>query len=69
MCGLMQPAVDMAANKAAKAARDIALKEGKETAMLSSIRNLMKNMKWSAQKAMDVLEIPQDEQSKYAALI
>ena len=42
---------------------------GKEFAILASIRNLMKNMKLSAQQAMDVLEIPAAEQAKYAALL
>ena len=73
MSGLMQPAVDMAAKKAAKKAAEeaaaVALKEGKETAILSSIRNLMKNMKWSAQQAMEAMGIPANEQPKYAALI
>ena len=65
MSGLMQPAVDIATKKAAA----VALKEGKETERLSSIRNLMDTMKWSAQQAMDALKIPVDEQPKYAALI
>ena len=65
MGGLMQPAVDLAVRKAVSQA--VAEKEEKD--MLSSIRNLMKNMRVSAKKAMDVLEIPQDEQSKYASLI
>ena len=81
MSGLMQPAVDMAARKAAaKAAeearaialeegKDVGIKEGTEKTRLSSIRNLMKNMKWTAQQAMEALGIPTDEQPKYAALI
>ena len=73
MSGLMQPAVDMAARKAAKKAAAeaaaVALNEGKETERLSSIRNLMKNMKWTAQQAMEALGIPVDEQPKYATLI
>ena len=49
--------------------RDEARAEGMESAILASIRNLMKNMKLSAQQAMDVLEIPTTEQAKYAALL
>ena len=43
--------------------------EGKESERISSIRNLMKNMRLTAQQAMDVLEIPVTEQAKYAALL
>lgn len=65
MGGLMQPAVDMAVRKVVSQA--VAEKEEKD--MLTSIRNLMKNMKWTAQQAMEALGIPNDEQSNYAALI
>ena len=65
MGGLMQPAIDMAVRKAVSQA--VAEKEEKER--LSSIRNLMKNMKLSATKAMNVLEIPESEHSKYMALL
>ena len=65
MGGLMQPAIDMAVRKAVSQA--VAEKEEKER--LSSIRNLMKNMKLSATKAMNVLEIPESENSKYMALL
>ena len=43
--------------------------KGKESAILASIRNLMKNMKLSAKQAMDILEIPASEQERYMALI
>ena len=43
--------------------------KGKESERISSIRNLMKNMKLSAQQAMDVLEIPVADRGRYAALI
>ena len=35
----------------------------------ASIRNLMENVGWTAQQAMDALKIPASEQDKYAALI
>lgn len=69
MSGLMEPAIKFAAMKAAEEAAAKVEKETKESERLSSIRKIMKNMSVSAQKAMDVLEIPQEEQSKYAALI
>ena len=65
MGGLMQLAIDMAVRKAVSQA--VAEKEEKD--MLTSIRNLMKNMKVSATKAMNVLEIPESEHSKYMALL
>jgi|GEM_PF-1351814 len=43
--------------------------DGEVRGKVSSIRNLMKNMKLSAKQAMDILEIPASEQEKYAALI
>ena len=41
--------------------------QGKEQSLLESIRNLMKNLKLTAQQAMDALEIPKDDQARYAA--
>lgn len=43
--------------------------EGIDLTIVKSIRNLMKNMKLSAQQAMDMLETPVAEQAKYAALL
>jgi hypothetical protein len=34
--------------------------------ILSSIRNLMESMSWSAEQAMNALKIPEEERSKYA---
>ena len=69
MGGLMEPAIKFAAMKAAEEAREAGINEGTEKTMISSIRNLMDTMKWSAQQAMDALKIPANEQPKYAALI
>ena len=43
--------------------------EGKESERVSSIRNLMETVGWTAQQAMDALKIPASEQEKYSALI
>ena len=43
-------------------------KKEQET-LLSSIRNLMANLKLSLDQAMDALGIPQDKRSSYAGLI
>lgn len=39
--------------------------EGKAEAIILSIRNLMTTMKWTAQQAMDALQIPEAERGKY----
>ena len=38
---------------------------GEDKATLNSIRNLMKNVKWTANQAMDALSIPQEERKRY----
>ena len=43
--------------------------EGILEATLASIRSLMKNMNWTAQQAMQALNIPSDEYEKYLAMI
>ena len=43
--------------------------EGIDSALVSSIRNLMKKLNWTAQQAMDALMIPAEKQKRYAALI
>ena len=65
MGGLMEPAIKFAAMKAAEEAAE----ETRKSTNVDSIRNLMKNMKWTAQQAMEAIGIPQEEQPKYAALI
>ena len=43
--------------------------EGKELSTVSNLRSLMGKMKISAEKAMDYLNIPAEEQPKYALLL
>lgn len=43
--------------------------KGRTEGVVSSIRNMMKNMGISLEKAMDVLQIPADERAKYIALV
>lgn len=40
--------------------------KGLEKGILSSIRNLMESMNWSAEQAMEVLKIPMADRKKYA---
>ena len=41
--------------------------EGREDEKVSSLRSLMKNLKMSAEEAMETLDIPESERSKYMA--
>ena len=43
--------------------------EEKDLTTANNIRKLMENMKLTLQQAMDALEIPTDEQKKYATLV
>ena len=45
------------------------LAEGKAEGVAFSISNMMKNLGVSVEKAMDILQIPADERTKYAALV
>ena len=51
------------------AARSDGFEDGEEKGILSSLQNLMKNMSWSAEQAMNALSIPVSEQSVYAAML
>ena len=49
--------------------REEAREEGKENATVTGLRTVMKKMKLSAEKAMDFMDIPAEDQSKYALLL
>ena len=46
-------------------ARREGLTEGKEAERLESIKKLMETMGWTAEQAMDALQIPAEEREKY----
>ena len=52
----------------AEAAQKAAV-ESKEKNLIENIRSLMKKLNMTAQQAMDILEVPANEQEKYLALI
>ena len=52
----------------AEAAQKAAV-ESKEKNLIANIRSLMKKLNLTAQQAMDALEVPENEQEKYIALI
>lgn len=45
------------------------IEEEKRDTVLGNIKELMKNMKWTAKQAMNALGIPDAEQSKYSAML
>lgn len=61
MGGLMEPAVELAAEK--KSA------ETKKKTLIESVRKMMKKLNMTAQQAMDILDVPADKQKEYLALI
>ena len=49
--------------------RQKGLQEGKRESLISSIRNLMESMDWTADQAMNALKISEEEQEKYRMLL
>ena len=49
--------------------REEAREEGKENATVTNLRTVMKKMKLSAEKAMDFMDIPAEDQPKYALML
>ena len=69
MGSLAEGIAERAKTEGYNAGKTIGEANGKESAILTSIRNLMESVGWSAQQAMDALKIPATEQRKYAALL
>jgi len=61
MGGLMEPAVEIAAEK--KPA------ETKKKTLIESVRKMMKKLNMTAQQAMDILDVPANKRKEYLALI
>lgn len=45
------------------------MKCGTENAICSAVKSLMKNLKLTAEQAMAVLEVPEEEKQKYLKLV
>ena len=41
------------------------MEDGMELKEVENIKKLMKNMSWTIDQAMDVLEVPEDKREKY----
>ena len=48
---------------------DEGMEKGIELNQTDSIKKLMKNMSWTIDQAMDVLEVPEDKREKYRKTI
>ena len=48
---------------------DALLEEQQEEDMLTAIKNLMETTKWTIEKAMDALKVPQEKRSFYAGRV
>ena len=65
MGGLMEPLLKVAVEQT----RETTVAETEKKSRLEDIRSLMKTMKWTAQQAMDALQVPSDKQIEYLTLI
>ena len=45
------------------------VQRGEQNAKVIDIKNLMANMKWTIEQAMDALSIPSDQRSMYAGMV
>lgn len=52
-----------------KGIREEGRAEGRVETVLEAIRNLMDSMKWTAEEAMAVLKVSEDEYSKYENML
>ena len=58
-----------AVEKYAEKKYDYGKAEGKEEGKVESIRALMKNLKWSAEKAMESIGVPKSEYPNYMKML
>ena len=65
MGGLMEPLLKVAVEQT----RETTAAETEKKSKLEDIRSLMETMKWTAQQAMDALQVPSDKQIEYLTLI
>ena len=66
---IMCEAVEEYAAERAAQSREEGIKDGREKAILESVRNVMKNLTISAEQAMKTLGIPESEYSKYLSML
>lgn len=64
---LMKDEIKGAVEEAVGEAVEEATRETRQNTVLASIKSLMENTQWTAEKAMAALNIPISERSKYAS--
>lgn len=56
-------------DRAIEIAKEEAREDGKAESTASNIKKLMKNLKLTAEAAMELLEVPKSDYSRYAAML
>ncbi len=71
MCNIIEEYVAerLAEEKAARLRAEEQAATATAISKLDSIKNLMKNMHWSAEKAMEAISIPKSDFTRYLALL
>ncbi len=69
MCHFIDGVEARGIEKGLKEGMEKGLKKGAENGMIQALQSLMNTMKWTVQQAMDALEIPDGERSRYAKLL
>ena len=67
--GIEEKAFRVGLQKGIQQGRQIGIQQGIQQALLDSLRNLMETMHLAADKAMEVLKIPNEEREKYIRLL
>lgn len=67
MCNLSDGVERKGIEKGIKQGMQQGLTQGKDSALLDSIRNLMKNLKFTAIQAMDALDIPEEKRHDFSS--
>ena len=45
------------------------IEDGRNDGILTSVKNLMESMGWTAEQAMDALKISREDRNKYAGML
>ena len=65
----MEQGMEQGMEKGIVEGREKGMAEGREKAIIAAARNVMKNMGFSAEQAMQMMGVPDDEQMKYKTLL
>jgi hypothetical protein len=48
---------------------ELGVRQGEQNNLLNNVRSMVRNLKMSAQQAMDALDVPKDDQQRYLAML